>query len=102
MWYRSQIITKTIILILLCIFFEQDLRARIGAAGYNTMIYTGTFGISQLRNQNNQLVNIFLHRDSNNNPQLPVPLYFYKVGFELMLLMTSQNGMKVIKTNGFN
>ncbi|XP_075973001.1 salivary endonuclease-like [Anticarsia gemmatalis] len=61
---------------------EQNLRARIGAAGYNTIVYTGTFGVSQLRNQNNQLVDIYLHRDANNNPQIPVPLYFYKVVYD--------------------
>lgn len=43
------------------------------------MIYTGTWGVSQLRDQNNRLVDIYLHRDANNNPQLPVPLYYYKV-----------------------
>lgn len=63
-------------------WLEQNLRARIGAAGYNTMIYTGTFGVSQLRDQNNRLVDIYLHRDANNNPQLPVPLYYYKVVYD--------------------
>lgn len=54
------------------------MRARIGAAGYNTMVYTGTWGVSQLRDQNNRLVDIYLRRDANNNNQLPVPLYYYK------------------------
>ncbi|KPJ01440.1 hypothetical protein RR46_08477 [Papilio xuthus] len=61
---------------------EQNLRIRIGAAGYNTVVYTGTYGILQLRDSNNQLVDIYLHRDSNNNTQLPVPLYYYKVVYD--------------------
>jgi len=60
-------------------WLEQNLRARIGAAGYNTVIYTGTFGISQLRDQNNRLVDIYLVPERN---QIPVPLYFYKVVYD--------------------
>ncbi|XP_063892698.1 uncharacterized protein LOC110377300 [Helicoverpa armigera] len=60
-------------------WLEQNLRARIGAAGYNTVIYTGTFGISQLRDQNNRLVDLYLVPERN---QLPVPLYFYKVVYD--------------------
>ncbi|KAJ2950598.1 hypothetical protein O0L34_g8849 [Tuta absoluta] len=63
-------------------WLEQNLRRRIGEAGYHTTIYTGTFGVTQLRDQNNRLVDIYLHRDSNNNPQLPVPQYFYKVVYD--------------------
>lgn len=55
--------------------YLQSLRARIAAAGYQTTIYTGTFGVTQLRNINNEFVNIYLH----TNNQLPVPMYFYKV-----------------------
>ncbi|XP_049864933.1 uncharacterized protein LOC126366063 [Pectinophora gossypiella] len=58
-------------------WLEQNLRARIGAAGYHTTVYTGTWGVTQLRNQAGRLVNIFL-----NNNQLPVPLYFYKVVYD--------------------
>lgn len=58
---------------------SQNLRTRTGVAGYNTTIYTGTFRTSQLRNENDQLVDIYLYTDANNNPQIPVPLYFYKV-----------------------
>ncbi|XP_047989807.1 uncharacterized protein LOC125229074 [Leguminivora glycinivorella] len=61
---------------------EQNARARIGAAGYHTVIYTGTFGVTQLRDGNNVLQDIYLHRDANNNPQLPVPLYYYKVIYD--------------------
>ncbi|KAH9641968.1 hypothetical protein HF086_011718 [Spodoptera exigua] len=56
-----------------------NLRARIGAAGYNTVIYTGTFGVTQLRDQNNRFVDIYLVPERN---QIPVPLYFYKVVYD--------------------
>ncbi|KAH9632767.1 hypothetical protein HF086_012102 [Spodoptera exigua] len=61
---------------------EQYLRARIGQAGYNTVVYTGTFGVSQLRDENDRLVNVYLYTDANNNPQIPVPLYYYKVVYD--------------------
>ncbi|XP_026326824.1 uncharacterized protein LOC113235359, partial [Hyposmocoma kahamanoa] len=57
---------------------EQNLRTRIGAAGYHTTIYTGTFGVTQLRNAQGQFVDIYLH----TNTQVPVPLYFYKVAYD--------------------
>ncbi|KAF9824237.1 hypothetical protein SFRURICE_019917 [Spodoptera frugiperda] len=61
---------------------EQKLRARIGNAGYNTVVYTGTFGVTQLRDENDRFVDIYLYTDENNNPQIPVPLYFYKVVYD--------------------
>ncbi|XP_014372014.2 uncharacterized protein LOC106721566 [Papilio machaon] len=61
---------------------EQNLRTRIGEAGYNTVVYTGTYGVLQLKDSNNQLVDIYLHQDSNNHTQLPVPLYYYKVVYD--------------------
>lgn len=60
-------------------WLEQNLRTRIGEAGYQTVVYSGTFGVTQLRDQNDTLVDIYLYRDANNNPQIPVPLYYYKV-----------------------
>ncbi|XP_021191830.3 uncharacterized protein LOC110377314 [Helicoverpa armigera] len=60
-------------------WLEQNLRTRIGEADYQTVVYSGTFGVTQLRNQNNTLVDIYLYKDANNNPQIPVPLYYYKV-----------------------
>ncbi|KAL4714410.1 hypothetical protein ACJJTC_017705 [Scirpophaga incertulas] len=62
-------------------WLEQNLRARIGAENYNTVIYTGTFGVSQLRDQSGQLRDIYLHQTGNRR-QLPVPLYFYKVAYD--------------------
>ncbi|KAJ0179395.1 hypothetical protein K1T71_005107 [Dendrolimus kikuchii] len=63
-------------------YLEQNLRKRIGEAGYNTIVYTGTYGVTQLKNQNDRLVDIYLYYDSNKNPQIPVPLYFYKVIYD--------------------
>ncbi|CAG9563050.1 unnamed protein product [Danaus chrysippus] len=56
---------------------EQNLRARIGRAGYNTVIYTGTFGVTQLRNSNGRMVDIYL-----DNNRVPVPQFFYKVVYD--------------------
>nr|XP_032512098.1 uncharacterized protein LOC116766366 [Danaus plexippus plexippus] len=56
---------------------ELNLRARIGRARYNTVIYSGTFGVTQLRNSNGKMVNIFL-----DNNRVPVPQYFYKVVYD--------------------
>ncbi|XP_041973258.1 uncharacterized protein LOC121728971 [Aricia agestis] len=58
-------------------WLEQNLRQRIGEAGYNTVIYTGTFGVSQLRNANGHFVDIYL-----NGGTVPVPLYYYKVVYD--------------------
>ncbi|KAI8440318.1 hypothetical protein MSG28_001663 [Choristoneura fumiferana] len=59
-------------------WLEQDLRGIIGSTGHATKVFTGTFGVSQLRDANGVLQDIYLYRDTNNNPQLPVPLYYYK------------------------
>ncbi|XP_026324451.1 uncharacterized protein LOC113233543 [Hyposmocoma kahamanoa] len=53
---------------------EKNLRARIANAGYNTMIYTGTLGVTTLRHIDNTPKRIYLD-DSN---RVPVPEYFYK------------------------
>ncbi|CAH0628807.1 unnamed protein product [Chrysodeixis includens] len=58
---------------------EQDLRARIGAAGYRTVIYTGTFGVMQLRDGHYRFQDIYL---VPNRTQIPVPLYYYKVAYD--------------------
>ncbi|CAH0397506.1 unnamed protein product [Chilo suppressalis] len=60
---------------------EQNLRARIGNAGYTTIIYTGTFGVTQLRDAQGQLRDIFLHQ-SGNTSQVPVPQFYYKVVYD--------------------
>lgn len=61
---------------------EVDLRNHIHNAGYDTIIYTGTYGVTSLKNDNGHRVSIYLYNDENNNPVIPVPLYFYKVVYE--------------------
>ncbi|CAK1551868.1 unnamed protein product [Leptosia nina] len=60
---------------------EQNLRRRIGTAGYKCVVYTGSFGVTQLRNENGQFVDIFLD-NTNGRRRLPVPLYMYKVAYD--------------------
>uniref|UniRef100_A0AB39C065 DsRNase1 n=1 Tax=Cnaphalocrocis medinalis TaxID=437488 RepID=A0AB39C065_CNAME len=57
----------------------KNLRARIASGTFNTVIYTGTFGVTQLRDGSNRLRDIFLH---DNGRQVPVPQYFYKVAYD--------------------
>ncbi|KAJ8727051.1 hypothetical protein PYW08_015448 [Mythimna loreyi] len=60
---------------------EQNLRARIGFANYNTIIYTGTFGVMQLPGENDKPVDVFL--TEKRQGKVPVPLYFYKVVYDV-------------------
>lgn len=61
---------------------EVDLRNHIHHVGWDTVVYTGTYGVSQLSNQHGKYVDIYLYSDVNNNPLIPVPKYFYKVVYE--------------------
>ncbi|KAG6454133.1 hypothetical protein O3G_MSEX008518 [Manduca sexta] len=61
---------------------EVDLRNHVHSAGYDTIIYTGTLGVTQLFNQYGVRVDIYLDTDENNNPVIPVPQYYYKVVYE--------------------
>lgn len=61
---------------------EVDLRIHIHDAGYDTVIYTGTFGLTQLDDDMGRRVDIYLYTDVNNNPVIPVPEFFYKVVYE--------------------
>lgn len=61
---------------------EVDLRNHVHHKGYDTIIYTGTFGVTQLFNQFGRRVDIHLYTDKNNNPVIPVPEYYYKVVYE--------------------
>lgn len=74
---------------------EVDLRNHIHNAGYDTIIYTGTYGVSQLFNANGMRVDIHLNTDMNNNPVIPVPKYFYKVVHEV----NSKRGISFIGIN---
>ncbi|XP_075982133.1 salivary endonuclease-like [Anticarsia gemmatalis] len=61
---------------------EVDLRNHVHAAGYSVIVYTGTYGVSQLFNQFGRRVDLYLSNDENNNPVIPVPQYFYKVVYD--------------------
>ncbi|XP_013195498.1 uncharacterized protein LOC106138768 [Amyelois transitella] len=61
---------------------EVDLRNHINYANYDTVIYTGTYGVSHLLNKYKQRVQLYLYNDMNNNPVIPVPEYYYKVVYE--------------------
>lgn len=74
---------------------EVDLRNHIHSAGYDTIIYTGTYGVTQLQNQVNQRVDLYLYTDINNNPIIPVPQYYYKVVYE----PSTQRGIAFVGIN---
>ncbi|XP_028158755.1 uncharacterized protein LOC114351667 [Ostrinia furnacalis] len=74
---------------------EVDLRNHIHRAGYDTIVYTGTYGVTQLFNQFGRRVDIYLYTDDNNNPVIPVPQYFYKVVYEPF----SQRGIAFVGIN---
>ncbi|XP_068623133.1 uncharacterized protein [Battus philenor] len=61
---------------------EVDLRNHIHDSGYDTVIYTGTFGVSQLLDQYGRWVDMYLYSDDNNNLIIPIPMYYYKVVYE--------------------
>ncbi|CAK1542624.1 unnamed protein product [Leptosia nina] len=61
---------------------EVDLRNHIHAVGYDTIIYTGTYGVSQLVDNYGRRVDLHLYTDHNNNPIIRIPQYFYKVVYE--------------------
>lgn len=61
---------------------EVDLRNHVHAAELDTVIYTGTYGVTQLSDQSDRMVDIYLYTDVNNNPVIPVPQYFYKAVYE--------------------
>ncbi|XP_034836493.1 uncharacterized protein [Maniola hyperantus] len=61
---------------------EVDLRDHVHNAGYDTIMYTGTYGVTELTNQYGVREEIYLYKDSNNNPVIRVPQYYYKVVYE--------------------
>ncbi|KAJ0172660.1 hypothetical protein K1T71_011799 [Dendrolimus kikuchii] len=74
---------------------EVDLRNHIHYSGYDTIIYTGTYGVTQLFNQYGQRLDIYLTTDINDNPVIPVPQYFYKVVYE----PSTQRGIAFVGLN---
>ncbi|KAI5635244.1 DNA/RNA non-specific endonuclease domain-containing protein [Phthorimaea operculella] len=74
---------------------EIDLREHIHRAGYDTVIYTGTYGVTSLVNEFGRRVDIHLYTDRNNNPVIPVPEFFYKVVYEPV----TQHGIAFVGIN---
>ncbi|XP_053605913.1 uncharacterized protein LOC128672645 [Plodia interpunctella] len=74
---------------------EVDLRNHVNYANYYTIIYTGTYGVSSLMNDQYQRVHLYLTEDYNNNQVVPVPEYFYKVVYE----PSTQKGIAFIGIN---
>lgn len=75
---------------------EVDLRRYIHNADVDTVIYTGTYEVTQLFTEYGARVDIYLYSDQNNNPVIPVPLYFYKVVYE----PATNRGIAFVGING--
>lgn len=58
---------------------EVDLRNHVHNSGYSTIIYTGIYGTLELEDDQNRRTDIYLYSDENNNPVIPIPLYYYKI-----------------------
>nr|UVJ48450.1 dsRNase2 [Hyphantria cunea] len=58
---------------------EDALRRRVQAYGSEILVFTGAHGVMTLPDKRDRMKEIYLHTDANNNEQLPVPMYFYKV-----------------------
>ena len=74
---------------------EISLRGYVADNNINTEIYTGTFGVQQLRDENRVLREIFLDFDRNRNGLIPAPVLYYKVVIEPI----SQRGIVFIGVN---
>ncbi|KAJ8704044.1 hypothetical protein PYW07_013338 [Mythimna separata] len=58
---------------------EDGLRRRVKVLGNDVTVFTGTHGIMTLPDKNGRMQEIYLHADANNNLDVPVPMYFYKL-----------------------
>ncbi|CAH2235892.1 uncharacterized protein LOC120624892 [Pararge aegeria] len=74
---------------------EVDLRNHIHYAGYDTIVYTGTYGVTELKNHLGLRVEIYLYSDVNNNQVIRVPQYYYKVVYE----PSTQRGIAFVGIN---
>ncbi|KAF9419581.1 hypothetical protein HW555_003859 [Spodoptera exigua] len=61
---------------------EEGLRRRVHELGTPVMVFTGTHGIMTLPDKEGRMKEIFLHADLNNNFDVSVPMYFYKLVYE--------------------
>ncbi|CAB3222632.1 unnamed protein product [Arctia plantaginis] len=61
---------------------EDALRRRVQSYGSKVLVFTGAHGVMTLPDKQGRLKEIYLHTDENNNEQLPVPMYFYKLVYD--------------------
>ncbi|XP_049704173.2 uncharacterized protein LOC110382084 [Helicoverpa armigera] len=61
---------------------EESLRRRVNALNTTVIVYTGTHGIMTLPNRSGHMKEVYLHIDENNNPDVPVPMYYYKLVYD--------------------
>nr|QJD55610.1 DNA/RNA non-specific endonuclease [Spodoptera litura] len=61
---------------------EEALRRRVHELGTPVIVYTGNHGMMALPDKGGRMREIFLHADLNNNFNVPVPMYFYKLVYD--------------------
>ncbi|KAJ8705731.1 hypothetical protein PYW08_012777 [Mythimna loreyi] len=61
---------------------EDGLRRRVNVIGTDVTVFTGTHGVMTLPDKNGRMQEIYLHADANNNLDVPVPMYFYKLVYD--------------------
>lgn len=61
------------------LILPQSLRRRVNAINNDVTVFTGTHGVMVLPDRRGRMQEVYLHSDANNNPDVPVPMYFYKV-----------------------
>lgn len=74
---------------------ESGIREFVGKRNLVVEMFTGTYGVLELKDVNGNYQPIYLSYDSNNNSQLPVPKFYYKVIFDV----NTHRGIAIIGVN---
>lgn len=74
---------------------ESGIREFVAQRNIVAEMFTGTFGVLELKDVNGDYQSIYLSLDSNNNKQLPVPRLYYKVIFDT----NTHRGIAIIGVN---
>ncbi|XP_013184314.2 uncharacterized protein LOC106130098 [Amyelois transitella] len=61
---------------------EDAIRRRVDSQDSTVVVYTGTHEVLTLPDSYGKLQQIYLTADANNNPIVPVPMYFYKLVYD--------------------
>ncbi|CAD0206545.1 unnamed protein product [Chrysodeixis includens] len=61
---------------------EEALRRRVQSRGSDVLVTTGTHGVMTLPDSEGRMRELYLSTDANNNPIVPVPMYFYKLVYD--------------------